>query len=384
VPDDEVLAALQAAYDSGDWGRYHGRNCAALAEEVARFHGVAHAALCCSGTIAVELALRGGGIGPEDEVVLAGYDFPGNFRAVEAAGARVVLVDVHESNWNFDPDQLEAACGPKTKAVIVSHLHGGIVSMRRLVEAARSRGLFVVEDACQCPGAMIEGRRAGTWGDVGVWSFGGSKLLTAGRGGALFTNSDLVHQRIKVASERGNDAFPLSELQAAVLLPQLRKLDARNAVRAAAVGRLLAGLAKTPGVRPLVNLVAEAQPAYFKVGLKLVPEEFKSVPGISRSGPPGSKGVAGVSRSEPPESAASFRDEFLAAAGAEGVALDEGFRGFSLRGSRRCRKVGELRQSQLAAERMMILHHPVLLSSADTIDRAAAAIAKVAGAFCRA
>lgn len=370
LADDEVLAALQAAYASGDWGRYHGRNCAALAEEIARFHGVAHAALCCSGTIAVELALRGVGVGADDEVVLAGYDFPGNFRAVEAVGARVVLVDVHESNWNFDPDQLAAACGQKTKAVVVSHLHGGIVPLRGLVETARSRGLCVVEDACQCPGATVEGRRAGTWGDVGVWSFGGSKLLTAGRGGALFTDSALIQQRIKVASERGNDAFPLSELQAAVLLPQVARLDERNAMRAASVQRLLVALAKTVGVRPLVNAAGDTQPAYYKLGLKLAPEELRV--------------VAGVSSGERADfsSAAAVRDEFLAAVRAEGVALDDGFRGFSLRGSRRCRKLGELRQSQLAAERMMLLHHPVLLSPAETIDRVAAAIARVAVAFC--
>ena len=94
--------------------------------------------------------------------------------------------------------------------------------------------------------------------------------------------------------------------------------------------------------------------------------------------------MAGVLRSEPPASGSmvSLRDDFLGAVRAEGVALDEGFRGFSLRGSRRCRKVGDLPQSQHAAERMMVLHHPVLLSPAETIDRLAAAIAKVASALC--
>src|SRR5213595_365049 len=92
--DEDIRVALERAYAQGDWGRYHGSQCAALTEELAAFHRVPHVMLCSSGTIAVELALRGLGVGPGDEVLLAGYDFAGNFRAVEACGARPVLVDV--------------------------------------------------------------------------------------------------------------------------------------------------------------------------------------------------------------------------------------------------------------------------------------------------
>src|SRR5262249_27521235 len=136
---------------------------------------------------AVELALRALKVGPGDEVVLAAYDYPGNFLSVHAVGAHPVLVDVELGNWNLGPERLAEAIGPATRAVIASHLHGGLVPMREVMEVAAARGVAVVEDAAQAPGAEVQGRKAGTWGDAGVLSFGGSKLLTAGRGGALLT-----------------------------------------------------------------------------------------------------------------------------------------------------------------------------------------------------
>ena len=360
--DGAVRDALQAVYASGDWGRYHGQQCAALAEELAAAFQppgeTLHVTLCSSGTVAVELALRGLGIGPGDEVILAGYDFPGNFRAIEAVGAQVVLVDIDPASLSVDIDQLEAAMGPATKAAIVSHLHGGLVPMRRLMDWARAHNLAILEDACQAPDARIDGRMAGTWGDVGVFSFGGSKLLTAGRGGAVVTTDPAIHQRIKIYSERGNQAFPLSELQAAVLRPQLKRLGEDTLRRAEAAARLAAALRAVPGVKvvgpttPPADNTAESLPAYYKLGIWY---DAAALGGTARA-------------------------DFLAAVQAEGVALHDGFRGFALRGARRCRKVGELPHSQAAAKQMTVLHHPVLLEPAATIDRVAAAIAKVASA----
>src|SRR3989440_8110529 len=144
-----------------------------------------------------------------------------------------VLVDVAPDNWNLAPERLAAALGPSTRALIVSHLHGGLVPVRAVTALAAEHGVRVVEDAAQVPGAVVQGRRAGTWGDVGVLSFGGSKLLTAGRGGALLTRRPDVHQRARTVLHRANAVCPLSELQAAVLIPQLDELDGRNARRAA-------------------------------------------------------------------------------------------------------------------------------------------------------
>jgi len=353
MDDDDVLAALNFAYADHSWGRYEGPNCEIFRHQLADFHDVEFVTLCQSGTFAVELALRGLRIGPGDEVIMAGYDFGGNFGAIEAVRAKPVLVDVDESNWNLDPRQLAGAISEKTRAVIVSHLHGGVVPMREIRALADERGLFVIEDACQMPGGIVEGRTAGTWGDLGILSFGGSKLLTSGRGGAILTNHEDVFQRMKIFSNRGNNAFPLSELQAAVLRPQLKKLDKRNATRHAAVQRLLPRLKELPGLQPLVNRVRKTVPGYYKLGLKYVPE-----------------GLGGLSR-----------EEFIAIVQAEGVALDSGFRGFAQRTERRCRKVGPLKNSRAAGRLMLVLHHPVLLEEPEIVDQVAAALEKVTKLF---
>jgi len=349
-PDDpEVRQALEAALADGSWGQYHGPHVSRLAEALAGFFALPYAYPCCSGTFAVELALRSLPVEAGDEVLLAGYDFPGNFKAVEAIGARPVLVDVDPLNWNMDDRLLSAAIGPHTRAVLVSHLHGGLVRMSAVLETAERHGLSVVEDVCQAPGAVVEGRLAGTWGDVAVLSFGGSKLLTAGRGGALLTRRPDVHQRAKVFCEQGNHAFPLSELQATVLLPQLAKLRERNSRRFAATQRLVESLQSLRSLRPLEKLPDSSIPVFYKVGFRY--------------------DTVGAGRS---------RAEFIAAAQAEGVPIDSGFRGFVLRGEKRCRVSGDLSGCRLAAESALGLHHSVLLEPDETIDRLAAALLKAA------
>jgi dTDP-4-amino-4,6-dideoxygalactose transaminase len=349
LPDEQVRLALEAAYADGTWGRYHGPHTAALIDRLAHFHRASHVLLCCSGTYAIEAALRGLAVGQGDEVLLAGYDFPGNFRAIEAVGARPVLVDVQPDSWSLHPDQLASARSPRTRAVIVSHLHGTLAPMAQLMAWAETAGIAVVEDACQTPGASINGQRAGTFGDVGVLSFGGSKLLTAGRGGAMLTCREDVYQRAKIYGRRGNDAFPLSELQAAVLLPQLEKLEAYNQQRRRFAERLTGQMHEISFIKPLRVQTASAEPSYYKLGFFL----NKSIPG-------------GVTR-----------DELAGALRAEGVPLDSGFAGFARRSPRRCRHSGQLENSRFAANNTILLHHPVLLGSEECVDQLVAALRKV-------
>ena len=140
VPDQQVREALDAAYRDGSWGQYLGPNTAALVDDLCSFFACEHALLCSSGTIGVELALRGCGVGAGDRVVLAGYDFPGNFRAIDAVGARPVLVDISADTWSMDADSLESLPDTAVKALIVSHLHGGLADMPRLMALARQQG----------------------------------------------------------------------------------------------------------------------------------------------------------------------------------------------------------------------------------------------------
>ena len=265
INDLEVLEALKRAFASGDWGRYHGAECEGLAGDLAEYHGVQHALLCSSGTIAVELALRGLGVTRSDEVILAGYDFPGNFRAIENLGARPVLVDLEKGRWTLSADSIQEAVTTQTKAVIASHLHGDIAPIEEIANVCQRLGIGLIEDACQVVGAQIGERRAGTIGDVGVLSFGGSKLITAGRGGAVLTDSPAVAQRVRINNERGNEAYPLSELQAAVLRPQLTKLDFRNQKRWLNVQYLRTHLQDLPWRTPN-GCTDDLLPAFFKLG----------------------------------------------------------------------------------------------------------------------
>jgi perosamine synthetase len=349
LPDDAVRDALAAAFADGSWGQYHGPHVEALEHQLAAYHGARFALACGSGTFAVELALRALHIGPGDEVIVAAYDFPGNFLSIHAVGAHPVLAEVGHDDWQLTASAVAAAIGPATKAIIASHLHGGVVAMPALMALARAQGLQVVEDACQCPGASVWGRKAGTWGDVGVLSFGGSKLLTAGRGGALVTHRADVLQRARLHQLRGNLVCPLSELQAAVLLPQLKELDARNAERGRRVVQLLAALRDLPGLTPLVRLGTDHVPVYYKLGFQFDAQAF----GLERP-------------------------EFVAALRAEGMAFDEGFQAAHVgRSARRFRAATPLSEATRAGQAMVVLHHPVLLAGERVVAEVATAVAKV-------
>ncbi|MEM8947214.1 MAG: aminotransferase class V-fold PLP-dependent enzyme [Planctomycetota bacterium] len=339
LPDADVQSALQAAYEDGSWGRYDGPHGSCLSDELRAHFASEHCLLCSSGTIGVELALRGCGVEAGDEVILAGYDFSGNFRAIEAIGAHPVLVDIDSDSWCLDADQLAAVERKRVSAVIVSHLHGGLAEMSKIMSIAAERGWHVVEDACQQPGARIGNFPVGSLGHVGVLSFGGSKLLTAGRGGAVLSNDAHVHQRMKVYSERGNWAFPMSELQAAVLRPQLAKLEVRNRQRELSVKKLMNLTTQLRDwLRPVVQPEG-SQPAYYKLAWSLRLAESDS----------------------------SIRDRLIEILRAAGVPIDVGFRGFTRRSKRRCARVGSLENSTRLSKSTLLLHHPVLLAHEEAV-----------------
>ena len=367
--DPDVRAAVEAALASGDWGKYYGEHVSALEAELAALHTVPHALTCASGTLAVEAALRALRVVPGDEVILSAYDYESNFLTVHAIGARPVLIDVAPHNWNLDPGRLEAAFTAQTRAVICSHLHGGIVPMREVTEIARGHGVGVVEDAAQAPGAVVQGRPAGTWGDVGTLSFGGSKLLSAGRGGALLFRDPQLFQRAKLWLHRGLQQWaPLSELQAAVLRPQLRRLPEATARRAENVRHLLectplaprvgsetpargaSGVhSGIPGLLPFANTGPDSAAAFYKVGFRFDLDAF----GLSR-------------------------ELFVKALRAEGVAFDAGFHALHVgRSPSRFRAAGDRTHASAAHHGCVVLHHPVLAGSAADVEQVAAAVAKV-------
>lgn len=372
LPDEAVEDALRRAFADGSWGKYHGPNCRELSDRLTASHECEHVLLACSGTAAIELALRGLRVGAGDEVILSAYDFEGNFKNVLAVGGKPVLLDIDPVTGQLDVEQLETARSDKTKAIIASHLHGGVVNMPAVRTFADRHHIAVIEDACQMPGAMIHGRIAGRWGDIGVLSFGGSKLLTAGRGGCLFTADANIAQRVRLHTQRGNDAYPLSELQAAVLVPQWDRLSERNQLRTANVTRLIGLLAGQRGLRCFVESgnSCALQPVSDK-GLTLsIVSQQETRPGFYKLG----------FWYDAAQFGGRLRDDFACAMRVAGVALDPGFRALHRTHARsRFRSLGDLPNASRADESVLVLHHPALLGDAADMQAIATAIELASG-----
>jgi dTDP-4-amino-4,6-dideoxygalactose transaminase len=247
---DRVLASQQFIL---------GREGAAVESEIAQLCGVAHGIGLASGTDALILALRACGVQPGDEVLLPPFTFVATGSAVSAIGAKPVFADINPATFNLDPAQLERRLTPRTRAIIVVHLYGLVADMTPILAFARSRNLPVIEDAAQAIGASHNGRRAGSFGDVGCFSFYPTKNLGAyGDAGLAVTNSEAIAMRLRtlrnhgqtgkyVSSEPGLNSR-LDEIQAAILrvkLAHLAEWQQARQQRAAEYSELLAGI---PGV----------------------------------------------------------------------------------------------------------------------------------------
>ncbi len=199
--------------------------------------GAAHVAAVSNGTVALHLALVARGIGPGDEVIVPDFTFVATAAAVVHAGATPVLVDVEPNTWCIDPELVEAAITPRTRAIIPVHLYGHPADMTAINEIAKRHRLFVLEDAAQAHGARWKGSLVGGLGDAASFSFYGNKLVTTGEGGAISTNDAELDQRIRflrdhaMAPERRyfhpevGFNYRLTNLQAALGCAQLRRFD---------------------------------------------------------------------------------------------------------------------------------------------------------------
>ena len=240
----EIDGAIQRVLDRGalDWGP----EVPAFEEAFSQWLGVDHAVGTNSGMAALKLALKALDIGPGDEVITVPNSDISTTSAIHHVGAEAVWVDVELDTMNMDPDLVEEAITPRTKALLPVHLYGHPADMPALMEIARKRGLFVVEDACLAVGASIDGRLAGTWGDIACFSHAPSKHLGAfGSGGTAVTNDAELADRVRLYAgygeprerkyDRGKLGSPqnyvveglnerLDELQAATLRAKLPHL----------------------------------------------------------------------------------------------------------------------------------------------------------------
>jgi perosamine synthetase len=203
---------------------------------------VKHACFAPNGTLALYLALRCARVGPGDEVIVPDFTFFGSAAAVEMTGAIPVFCDIDPQTLQATASHFERHITPKTRAIMPVHIYGAVCEMDTIVELARSRSILIVEDAAQAVGVHYRGRHAGTFGELGCFSFFADKTITTGEGGLIVTNDDalyetLLYRRNQGRIDRGSFIHPeigynfrITDMQAAVGLVQLSRLDelARN------------------------------------------------------------------------------------------------------------------------------------------------------------
>jgi dTDP-4-amino-4,6-dideoxygalactose transaminase len=228
-------------------------------EEFAAFCDVKHAIGVGSGTEALWLALLAKGVGPGDEVITVPSTFMATAEAITYCGATPVFVDIDEDTYTMDPEKLEAAMSPWTKAIIPVHLFGQTADMDPVLAFARERGLAVIEDAAQAHGATYKGRKAGSIGDAGCFSYYPGKNLGAfGEAGAVVTNDDILAEKIRILRDHGQVKkyhhtmvgwnCRMDGIQGAVLGIKLKHLEKWNNLRRAHASHYDQALRSVEGV----------------------------------------------------------------------------------------------------------------------------------------
>lgn len=237
ITDLEVAYATDAARHG--WGsrcyEYIERFEGAFADHI----GTAHCIATSSCTGALEMGLAALGVGPGDEVILADTNWIATVAPIVHLGARPVFVDILPDTWCIDPALAELAITPRTKAIIATHLYGNVCEMDQILAIGRRHGVPIVEDAAEAIGSVHRGRRAGSMGAFGVFSFHGTKTLTTGEGGAFVSDDSVLTEQVLTLSNHGRARgqarqfwpdqvgykFKISNIQAAIGCAQLERIE---------------------------------------------------------------------------------------------------------------------------------------------------------------
>ncbi|MCG5218432.1 DegT/DnrJ/EryC1/StrS aminotransferase family protein [Streptosporangium soli] len=257
--DDGQRKLVTEVLDSGLWGATQGSVCNDLAAAFADRSGVPYGVTVGNATLGLFAALRGLGVGPGDEVIIPAYTFVACATSVLLTGATPVIVDVDPVDLHLSAQAVEAAVTSETAAIMPVHLAGSPADMDAITAVARRHGLVVVEDCAQAHGALYHGRPVGGLGDAGVFSFQASKAMTAGEGGVIVCREAGAHGAIWSACNLGRRLggewyghpevgwnLRLTEIQAALLLPWLDRLESEIARREAFCAQLATELDGLP------------------------------------------------------------------------------------------------------------------------------------------
>jgi len=261
--DEQEVKELLEALREGPWS-VGSSKIKKFEEEFAAFHQASHGIACTSGSTALFVSLKALGLGPGDEVIIPAYTFLATATAVIDTGATPVIVDVDPLTYNISPEAVKKALTERTKCIVPVHLAGCPADMDALLEISEKHGLKVLEDAAQAHGAEWKGRRVGSIGDAGTFSFYQSKNMTAGEGGIILTNDDELANLMRSLVNVGRDMrrgwyehirygwnFRMTSFQAAVLLAQLRRLPELNVKRMRSAEYLNEKLVEVDGIQPL-------------------------------------------------------------------------------------------------------------------------------------
>lgn len=224
--------------------------------------GVTHAIATSSCTGALHMGMAALGIGPGDEVILADTNWIASAAPIVHLGATPVFVDIDPVSWCLDPDRVEAAITPRTKAILAVHIYGNLCDMDRLQGIADRHGIVLIEDAAEAIGSVWKGRRAGSMGRFGAFSFHGTKTLTTGEGGMFVTSDPALYERVLTLSNHGRARgqtkqfwpdevgfkYKMSNVQAAIGLAQVERIGGLIARKRAVLAAYRLLLAKHQGL----------------------------------------------------------------------------------------------------------------------------------------
>lgn len=292
VWDEEDAQAVAEVVRSGKWFHGNGHRVNRFGEFYAGLHGARYGVPCCNGTQALELAMRAAGVRAGDEVITTPYTFIATASSVVQINGVPVFADVDPRTLNLDPAAAEAAITERTRAIIAVHVAGCPVDLDALADLARRKNLVLIEDAAQAHLAEWKGRPVGAIGTAGTFSFQASKNLNAGEGGVVITNEDEVYERAWSLVNCGrvreggwyehrmlSGNYRLSELHAALLLSQARRVEEQTRRRNENALYLAEQLARIEGIRPLYRDPRVTRHAYHLFIFRYDPQAFG---GLSR------------------------------------------------------------------------------------------------------
>ncbi len=295
IYDENDVNALVDVIKSGKWwcgspGVHEGENVWSFQEEFARFQEVKDCIAVSNGTVAIEAALMALDVGLGDEVIVSDYTFVASASAIIATNAVPIFCDIHPESLVMDVSKIESLITERTKAIIPVHLGGNPVEMDKLMEIAKANNLSVVEDCSHAHGSRYKGKRVGTWGDAGTFSFQASKILTSGEGGAIICNSDILADKIYSyidCGRRKNDYFynhysygtnyRMGEFQAAILREQLKKLPAQHKLRNKNAIFFRDKLISIDGIQVMKLTPGTNECGYYIFPIAFEPEKFRGL-----------------------------------------------------------------------------------------------------------